>query len=67
MWRVSSPEALFTVAMDATVRTRGLLQAQTPSALAAIREAVIAAANAYRTPRGVEMPMPAVLSWAAKP
>jgi SAM-dependent methyltransferase len=67
MWRLPSPDALFEAAMDATVRTRGLLQAQTPSALVAIREAVIEAAEAYRTPYGIDVPMPAVLSWAVRP
>ncbi len=67
VWRLPSPEALFTAALEATARTRGLLREQTPAALAAIRAAIVEAARPYQTERGVELPMPAVLASARKP
>ena len=67
VWRVPSAEAYFRAMVDGTVRTRGVLKAQTPEAFAAIRQAVVDAANAYRTENGIELPAPAVLAAASKP
>jgi hypothetical protein len=50
-----------------TVRTAALLRAQTPEALATIREAMRAEAATYATASGVEVPMGAVLTSARKP
>lgn len=66
-WRLPSEEALFEVMQAATVRTGGLLRAQTPAALGAIRKAICAEASAYRKDGVVELPMPAVLASASKP
>jgi ubiquinone/menaquinone biosynthesis C-methylase UbiE len=66
-WRLPSAEQFFQTMLEGTVRTRGVLQAQTPEALAAIRSAVIDAATAYRTTDGVEIPAPAVLASATRP
>lgn len=66
-WRLPSGEALFDIMRDGTVRTGGLLRAQTPAALAAIREAVIEAVKPYENGKGIELPMPAVLSSGLKP
>lgn len=67
VWRLGSPEALFDAMWGGTVRTAGLLRAQSPEALTRIREAVIAAAMDYRTDQGIELPMPAILASAGKP
>lgn len=66
-WRLPTPEAVFDAMRDATVRTRALLAAQAPAALAAIRVAIRDAAAAYAREGGVVLPMPAVLVAAAKP
>jgi hypothetical protein len=49
---------------DGTVRMAGLLRAQMPGALHAIRVAVRTAAETYRRDGVVEVPMPAVLALA---
>jgi SAM-dependent methyltransferase len=66
-WRLDSGEALFEVMRGGTVRTGGLLQAQSAEALAAIRRAVIEGAERYRAGPGIELPMPSVLFAARKP
>jgi ubiquinone/menaquinone biosynthesis C-methylase UbiE len=65
-WRLPSPEALFQLMYDSTVRTGGLLRAQTPQALQAIRAEITQAASKYQAREGVELPMPAVLASARK-
>jgi SAM-dependent methyltransferase len=65
-WRLPTPEALLDAFLEGGVRTRGLLRAQTPAALAAIREAVRVGAEPYARAGGVELPMPAVLSSAVR-
>jgi SAM-dependent methyltransferase len=67
IWRVASPEAPFEAVMRATVRTAALLRAQTPKALAAIRDAVRHAASAYLRDGAIELAMPAVVAAAEKP
>ena len=67
VWRLPSPEAFFQAMLHGTVRTRALLQAQAPAALAAIGEAVRAAAAEYRDGSGLALPMPAVLVAAMRP
>jgi SAM-dependent methyltransferase len=67
VWRLPSPEAFFVAMLHGTVRTRALLQAQAPAALAAIGEAVRAATAAYRDGTGIALPMPAVLVTATRP
>ncbi len=65
-WRLPSPEALFEVMGGGTVRTAGLLRAQTAAARAAIRDEVARSASAFRRGAGIELPMPAVLASATK-
>jgi ubiquinone/menaquinone biosynthesis C-methylase UbiE len=67
VWRLASPDALFLVMRDGTVRTAGLLRAQTPEAQEAIRADVREAARRYERADAVELPMPAVLASALKP
>lgn len=67
-WRLPSPGALIDAFLEGGVRTRGLLRAQTPAALAAIQEAARCAAAAYGRGEGegVEFAMPAVLASGVK-
>lgn len=66
-WRLASPEALFDAFWRSTARTGALLRAQSADAQAKIRQAVAAAAGAYRHGGGeIELPMPAVLASATK-
>jgi len=66
VWRLGSVDALFEVMRGGTVRTAGLLRAQTPAAQAAIRADIRDAVRPYQRGDGVELPMPAVLSSAVK-
>ncbi len=66
-WRLSSPDALFEIMKEATVRTRGLLRAQSPEALKAIQGAIREAVMAYQKEGAIELPMPAILASALKP
>jgi SAM-dependent methyltransferase len=66
VWRHASTDSLFDVMRDGTVRTAGLLRAQTPQALEAIRAEVRDAVRPYQRADGVELPMPAVLAAAVK-
>jgi SAM-dependent methyltransferase len=62
VWRFPDPDAVFEALQRGTVRNAGLLRAQAPAALAAIRAAVRAEAAAYATGSGVDVPMGAVLT-----
>ena len=64
--RLKSPEALFKLMQEGTVRTAGILGAQSTEALAAISKAIRDAARAYQRAETIELPMPAVLSSATK-
>lgn len=66
VWRLDSPEALFEVMCHATVRTAGLLRAQTPEALTQIRQATTDGARQHRDGSGVAIPMPAMVASARK-
>lgn len=66
VWRLRSPDALFEIMSGSTVRTAGLIHAQTPEAAGAIRADVRASAERYRKEGSIELPMPAVLAWAGK-
>jgi ubiquinone/menaquinone biosynthesis C-methylase UbiE len=65
-WRFDAPQELFEVMLNSTVRNGALLRAQTPQALAAIRNAVNQAAAAFAQAGTIAVPMPAVLSSATK-
>ncbi|HET8669538.1 MAG TPA: hypothetical protein VFM05_02610, partial [Candidatus Saccharimonadales bacterium] len=65
-WRLNSPDAVFDTLYEGTVRTAGLLRAQTPDALEAIRAAIAKAARAYQHGDILELPMPAILASAVK-
>lgn len=67
IWRLHSPEMLFKFMERATVRTRGMIEAQSKEASHAIRKAVRDGAETYRIGAGIELPMPAVLASGIKP
>lgn len=65
-WRLPAPDALLDAFLEGGVRTRGLLLAQTPEALAAIRETARRAAARHVRGNVVELAMPAVLAAGVK-
>jgi SAM-dependent methyltransferase len=65
-WRLTDPEQLFEAAMHGSVRTRALLAAQSPEALAAIRRVAHAAVAKFQDGDGYALPMPAVLAAATR-
>ena len=66
IWRLPSPDALFNAMQGATVRTSGMLRAQSAEALEAIGKSIREAAATYQKGEGIELPMPAVLASANK-
>ena len=64
-WRLATADRLFEIMMNASVRNAALLHAQRPEGLAAIRDEIRANLEGYRTDRGFELPMPAILTSAA--
>lgn len=67
IWKVPSVDTLFTAMLEATVRTRALLLAQTPETVQAIRIAMADEARPFIREGGLEIPSPAVLASAVKP
>lgn len=67
VWRLGSLDALFEVMRDGTVRTAGLLRAQSPEAKEAIRVGMREAVRRWARDGVVELPMPAVLAAATRP
>ena len=70
LWRLQNSDGVYQAMIEGTVRTGGLLRAQTPAALADIRDAIRRAVETHRAPEhhdGHELPMPAVLASAVKP
>jgi ubiquinone/menaquinone biosynthesis C-methylase UbiE len=66
VWQLPAAGALFDIMVEGTVRTRALLRAQSPAALAAIRAAMTEGARAYAKDGHIELPMPAILAVATK-
>ena len=66
IWRLPSPDSLFNAMQGATVRTSGMLRAQSAEALEAIGKSIREAVAAYQKGEGIELPMPAVLASAKK-
>jgi hypothetical protein len=64
IWRLPSPDALFTAMTEGAVRTAAVLSAQPDAARAAIRDAVRAATARLARDGIVELPMPCVLASA---
>lgn len=67
LWRLRSADDVFNIILNSSVRAAATLKAQTDAALQAIRAAVRETAQFYRAAEDYEIPMPAVLSVAAKP
>jgi SAM-dependent methyltransferase len=65
-WRPAAADAVLEALSRGGVRTAAVLRAQTPAALAAIREAVRRGVEAYAGDDGLEVPMPAMLASATK-
>jgi len=64
VWKLPSTDVLFDAMYTGTVRTGGLLRAQSKEAQEAIRAALRRAGERYRVGTGIELPMPAVLATA---
>src|SRR3954470_16555564 len=67
IWRVTSADAPFEAIMTGTVRAAALLRAQTPEALASIRDAIRKAVGAYARDGAFELMMRAVVCAAERP
>jgi SAM-dependent methyltransferase len=67
MWSVESTEALLRSFLEGGVRTRGLLRAQSPEQLDAIRAEVAERARVFQRGDALELPTPAVLASAVRP
>jgi len=66
VWRLRSPDQLFEAALRGGVRTSAVMQAQTPEALAAIRNAIALACATYADGDGFAIPMPVILASAVR-
>jgi len=66
VWRLTSADDAFRALSQGGVRTAAVLRAQTPAALAAIRDAVRVEVETFKSGAGFEIPMPAVLASATK-
>lgn len=66
-WAMPDADTLFETFLHGAVRTGALLQAQSPEAQAAIRQAARDGVLAYKHSGSIHLPMAAVLSWAQKP
>jgi hypothetical protein len=64
---VPTADFVFEAELKAGVRTAGLLAAQTPSVLAAIRAAINRAVHAYASGTGFAIPMAAYVVAVSKP
>jgi hypothetical protein len=67
VWRLASLDTLFEIMRDGTVRTAGLLRAQSAEAQAVIRVAIREAVCPWERGGVIELPMPAILASSAKP
>lgn len=66
-WKLNTGADLFHTMRRAAVRTAALLNLQSPDALAKIEREISEGAERYRTERGIELPMPAILTSAIRP
>lgn len=66
-WELPSSAALFDAMSQGTVRTGGMLRAQTQEALTAMYASVASALRQYEQDGSIVVPMPAVLASAFKP
>jgi ubiquinone/menaquinone biosynthesis C-methylase UbiE len=66
MVRLNAAEEVFDALIEGGVRSRALLEAQTPEAFAKIRAAAIQGAKDFATGEGIEIPRPALIAVGAK-
>ena len=64
---VDEPDRLLDLVLEGTVRAAATLRAQSPQALAAIRQAVRQSLGDFKAADGYTLPMPAVVAAATKP
>jgi SAM-dependent methyltransferase len=67
VWFLKAGVDLFQTMRRAAVRTAALLNMQSPEALVNIEREISEKAERYRTPAGIELPMPAILTSAVRP
>jgi SAM-dependent methyltransferase len=67
IWRIGSADDLFTAFYEGTARTGGLLRAQTPECVSAIKEGVRKHGEKYLQSGKLSIPMPALIVTARKP
>jgi ubiquinone/menaquinone biosynthesis C-methylase UbiE len=67
IWRLNTGADLFHTMRRAAVRTAALLNLQSPDALVKIEKEISESAERYRTPGGIELPMPSILTSAVRP
>ena len=66
VWRLSAGDGLFDAMNDSTVRTAGLLRAQSPSMLNKIRASMREQLKKYTKNDLVKLPMPALIASGVK-
>jgi SAM-dependent methyltransferase len=67
VWRLAAPGDVFDAFYNGSARTGGLLRAQSATALANVRDAILKNAEAFTRGDHLEIPMPAVVVSAKKP
>jgi SAM-dependent methyltransferase len=67
LWHAADAEALLSALEESSVRMQGLLRAQRPEVMAAIRGTFAAAVTRFAVDGGVAVPMPALIAVARKP
>jgi SAM-dependent methyltransferase len=65
-WRLTDPDRLFDIMMNASVRNAALLQAQRPEVLESIRREIHTRVSEHQVSEMFELPMPAVLYFGRK-
>lgn len=66
IWRLDTPDEAYEAMLTGTVRIRSTLAAQTPEIRFKIFQEVVEQVSDYRVGEYIELPMPAMLSWAEK-
>jgi ubiquinone/menaquinone biosynthesis C-methylase UbiE len=66
LWELPSPAALFHAMSEGTVRTGGMLRAQTQESLSVMYQSIVSALRQYEQDGKIVLPMPAVLASALK-
>jgi SAM-dependent methyltransferase len=67
VWKLAAPSDVFEAFYNGSARTGGLLRAQTPTALARVRDAILKRAAEFTRGDQLEIPMTALVASARKP